>query len=135
MKHFIYSFLFLVTTSFTMISASSCSDEDTEDNSNNLIAYMSEAQSDLIPVELVEKSELPQWLTEMIEAWLPGNGGLLSTYVFTGRWKGETLYLLHNAYMSSHFYHLYDSKGNRLEHGDNREIIDKSSDWKCIYIH
>lgn len=136
MRHLFYPFIVLAAMSLSMITLSSCSDDDSEINSSNSTEYVFGPQEKRVPVELVDKSDLPEWVIDFLGHWYPGEGvGVLSTYVFTGKWQGETIYLFRNSLMSSFYYHLYDSKGNRLEYGDNREVIDKSSGWKCIYIY
>ncbi|MBQ6432693.1 MAG: hypothetical protein IJJ94_01905 [Bacteroidaceae bacterium] len=134
MRHLFYPFILLATMSFAMTTLPSCSDDDI--NSSSPTEYVAGPQGLKIPVELVDKSKLPQWIIDFLGNWPAGEGvAESSTYVYKGKWQGKTIYLIHNSLMSSFYYNLYDSKGNRLEHGDNREIIDKSSDWKCIYIH
>ncbi len=112
----------------------SCSDEESQDN-NDYPEYVEGPLSGKIPVEIVNASQLPDWLLEIAGQWPSGNGqAILGTYVYSGKWEGDTIYLVYNSLMSSFFYHLYDSTGKRIEYGDNSEVIDKTYDWKCICI-
>ena len=103
----------------------SCSDD------NDVREKVSMPGGIVVPVELVEEKELPAFIITLADQYPTSPTKL---YVFSGFWEGKVLYLLHHSLMSSFYYHLYDSDGNRLEYGDNTEVVNQAKNWKCIYI-
>ena len=110
---------------FVFGSLLSCSDD------NDVWEEVSMPGGIVVPVELVDEEELPAFIITLADQYPTSHTKL---YVFSGFWEGKVLYLLHHSLMSSFYYHLYDSDGNRLEYGDNTEVVKQAKNWKCIYI-
>ena len=131
-RFLLLSALLLVMAAMTSVIVACSGDENL--NEQEVPKYVNWPKSDKkIPVELTDVAKLPNWLVEIAKQY-PEEGEFLKTYIFAGKWNGQTIYLVYNPLMSSFYYHLYDSSGSRLEHGDNFEIIENSSGWKCIYF-
>ena len=88
-----------------------------------------------LPQKLVEKEQLPAWITERINKIQPETYTQLSVNKFV--WKNKMYYYFQSGY-NSFLEVIYDEEGNeiRLLTGDERrDVLMSSRDWVCIYLY
>lgn len=130
----IFAVLLSAAGLFLTATLAACS----SDNDENLTEFTEfvefPASYNKVPVQLVDEGKIPNWLIEIVKQYSSGDAAVVKTYIYSGVWEGQTVYLVHHPLMSSFYYHLYESSGTRLEYGDNMSVIEKTQSWKCIYI-
>lgn len=93
-----------------------------------------------IKTELVDKSQLPEWLADYVSylEYVP-EGQELPTEksgIYRFEWNGKTYYEISSPSQSSIHQDLYDADGNRirLEEKDYTSLNDSACNWTIIYL-
>lgn len=86
------------------------------------------------PIEIIEKGDLPTWLSDLIDGLKPDN--MRTVAVYQGKWKGEDVYYVHDDFFSSTGLATFRSDGKHIDwsENDSNEFWKSSKDWKCIYL-
>lgn len=80
-----------------------------------------------------EKENLPVWLKEYINNLAPDN--IRDVAAFQTKWKGETVYYVHDQYSSCLLCATFKSDGSKF-HSDNNfvEFWNSKPNWEMIYL-
>lgn len=87
-----------------------------------------------VPEQIVEKENLPEWLSEFIDNLAPDN--IRDVAVFQGNFKGEQVYYVYDGFFSCIMCSTFKSDGETFDwsKNDSEEFWKSTADWKCIYI-
>lgn len=87
-----------------------------------------------VPQQIVEKEELPVWLSEYIDGL--HLDGMREIFVYQCKWKGEDIYYVHDTYSSCMLCSTFKSDGEIFdwEKESPDDFWKLSTDWKCIYL-
>ena len=87
-------------------------------------------------VQIMDKSDMPQWLAEKIEEMETGHNSVPWAYVYQGKWNSETIYFIETPFDNSMFYHVYHEDGEHFNWDVHnlRDVYITSSQWVCIYF-
>ena len=127
----IFAVLLSAAGLFLTATLAACSSDDDE-NVTEFVEFPASYKK--VPVQLEDEEKIPNWLIEIVKQYSSGDAAVVKTYIYSGVWEGQTVYLVYHPLMSSFYYHLYESSGTRLEYGDNTGVIEKTHSWKCIYV-
>ena len=128
MKH--KNYLSILTLMVTFILAA-CSSEDYTDDP----IFDQE-----IKTELVDKSELPQWLADYVTylEYIPEDQPLPSETagIYRFEWNDRTFYEISSSTQSSMHQAMYDADGNRiiLEEEDYKSLSEGARNWTIVYL-
>lgn len=86
------------------------------------------------PIQIIEKGDLPKWLSDLIDGLKPDN--MRTVAVYQGKWKGEDVYYVHDDFFSSIGLAIFRSDGKHIDgsENDSNEFWKSATDWKCIYL-
>lgn len=122
-----------------LLSSCSSSNDAVENGDRNTYGYTrSDYYDGMIPVELKNISDLPDWMQTQVKKWSERDAIVGRFKIFEGKWYGETIYFFDNMLSSCIgclFYH-HDGRGFDSADWDRvngRISWDDFTDWKCIY--
>ena len=93
-----------------------------------------------IKTELVDKSQLPQWLADYVTylEYIPEDQPLPSETagIYRFEWNDRTFYEISSSTQSSMHQAMYDADGNRiiLEEEDYKSLSEGARNWTIVYL-
>lgn len=86
------------------------------------------------PEQIIEKENLPVWLSEFIDSLAPDNGR--DTAAYQAQWKGEDVYYVYDGFSSCIMCFTFHSDGGQFDWSkiDTKDFWESTTGWKCIYI-
>lgn len=116
-----------VVSGLLMMTACSKSDPIDNGNKSEYGFTRSPHNQDIIPVNLINLSELPQWLREKTEGWTEKDRKLAGYKIYRGKYNCEMIYYIDN--LLSSWIGFYCADGSIFMDGDWNSV----TDWECIY--
>lgn len=124
-------FLLIVLGLFSLMTMTNCSsDDDTTMSRDEFIRHLENRN---FPIEIQEKSDLPDWLAEIItRAEEAHNQGSIpfNMYVLRFSYQGQTYYIISSTYSTRT---IYNTQGDMVSFSEDY-WEEKCTDCVCIYL-
>ena len=116
---------------FVVSAFAGCSSDDMD------VASLEEKiENNLLPVELKDKADMPEWLIEYINEFESYDAPTqVDEAIYQFSWRSQTMYFHNIAYSPTFIDRVFYADGTRVDWNlvDREDIVKNSKDWKLIY--